>query len=133
MSKRFENGASKRKIKKIENDIVKKKKPITAFLHQLLTEGIASGTEVGALTLAQENLCDDQANQLTASIQPEENVIEKAMQDVEQQPGNEEAAIPCENKNTNVFQNSVFQFQASVQEAIQVLYKSSVLFNENQW
>ena len=72
MSKRFENGASKRKIKKIENDIVKKKKPITAFLHQLLTEGIASGTEVGALTLAQENLCDDQANQLTASIQPEE-------------------------------------------------------------
>ena len=29
------------------------------------------------------------------------------MQDVEQQPGNEEAAMPSENENANVFQNSV--------------------------
>ena len=29
------------------------------------------------------------------------------MQDVEQQPGNEEAAMPSENENTNIFQNSV--------------------------
>ena len=61
----------------------------------------------GALTLAQENLCDDQANQPTASIQTEENLIEKAMRDVEQQLGNEEATIPSENENTNIFQNSV--------------------------
>ena len=59
MSKRFEIGVSKRKRKKIENDMVKKIKPITAFLHQPLTEAIRAGTEVGALILAQENLCDD--------------------------------------------------------------------------
>ena len=58
MSIRFENGASKRKRKKIEN-MVNKIKPITAFLHQPLTEATNGGTEVGALTLAQENLCDD--------------------------------------------------------------------------
>ena len=29
------------------------------------------------------------------------------MQDVEQQPGNEEATMPSENENTNIFQNSV--------------------------
>ena len=29
------------------------------------------------------------------------------MQDVEQQPGNEEAAMSSENENTNIFQNSV--------------------------
>ena len=107
MSKRFEIGVSKRKRKKIENDMVKKIKPITAFLHQPLTEATGAGTEVGALTLAQENLCDDQANQPTASIQTEENLIEKAMRDVEQQLGNEEATIPSENENTNIFQNSV--------------------------
>ena len=101
MSKRFEIGVSKRKRKKIENDMVKKIKPITAFLHQPLTEATGAGTEVGALTLAQENLCDDQANQ------PKENLIEKAMRDVEQQLGNEEATIPSENENTNIFQNSV--------------------------
>ena len=94
MSKRFESGASKCKRKKIENDMVKKIKPITAFLHQPLTEATGAGTELSALTLAQKNLCDDQANQPTASILPEENLIEKAMQDVEQQPGNEEAAMP---------------------------------------
>ena len=38
MSKRFESGASKRKRKKIENDMVKKIKSITAFLHQPLTK-----------------------------------------------------------------------------------------------
>ena len=99
MSKRFESGASKRKRKKIENDMVKKIKLscITAFLHQPLTEATGAGTEVSALTLAQENLCGDQANQPTASIQPEENLIEKAMRDVEQQPGNEETTIPSEN------------------------------------
>ena len=107
MSKRFEIGVSKRKRKKIENDMVKKIKPITAFLHQPLTEATGAGIEVGASTLAQENLCDDQANQPTASIQTEENLIEKAMRDVEQQLSNEEATIPSENENTNIFQNSV--------------------------
>ena len=107
MSKRFESGVSKRKRKKIENDMIKKIKSITAFLHQPLTEATGAGTEVSALTLAQENLCDDQANQPTASIQTEENLIEKAMRDVEQQLGNEEATIPSKNENTNIFQNSV--------------------------
>ena len=51
-------------------------------MHQPLTEAKGAGTEVGALTLAQENLCNDQNNQPNASIQPEENLIEKAMQDV---------------------------------------------------
>ena len=59
MSKRFESGASKRKRKKFENDMVTKIKPITAFLHQPLTEATGAGSEVGALTLAQENQCDD--------------------------------------------------------------------------
>ena len=58
------------------------------------------------MTLAQENQCDE-ADQPTISIQPEESLSEKAMQDVEQQPGNEEAAMPSENENTNIFQNSV--------------------------
>ena len=49
----FESGASKRKRKKIENDMVKKIKPITAFLHQPLTEATGASSEVGALTLAQ--------------------------------------------------------------------------------
>ena len=40
MSKRFESKASKRKRKKFENDMLKKIKPITAFLHQPLTEAI---------------------------------------------------------------------------------------------
>ena len=106
MTKRFESGASKRKRKKFENDMVKKIKPITAFLHQPLTEATGAGSEVGALTLAQENQCDE-ADQPTASIQPEESLTEKAMQDVEQQPGNEEGAMPSENENTSIFQNSV--------------------------
>ena len=53
-SKRFENGASKRKKKKIENDMMKKIKPITAFLHQPLTEATGADIEVGVLTLAQK-------------------------------------------------------------------------------
>ena len=106
MSKRFESGASKRKRKKFENDMVKKIQPITSFLHQPLTEATGAGSEVGALTLAQENQCDE-ADQPTASIQPEESLTEKAMQDVEQQPGNEEGAMPSENENTSIFQNSV--------------------------
>ena len=53
MSKRFESEAGKRKRKKVENVLVKKIKPITAFLHQPLTD---AGSEVGALTLTQENL-----------------------------------------------------------------------------
>ena len=52
MSKRFESGASKRWRKKIENDKVKKVKPITTFLHQPLTEATVAGSEVGASTLA---------------------------------------------------------------------------------
>ena len=54
MSKRFESGPSKRKRMKIENDMVKKMKPITAFLHQPLTEATSAGSEVGALTLAKK-------------------------------------------------------------------------------
>ena len=42
-------------------------------------------------------------DQPTGSIQPEESLIKKAMQDVEQQTGNEEAAMPSENENTNTF------------------------------
>ena len=76
MSKRFKSEASKRKRKKIENDMVNKIKPITAFLHQPLTKATDAGSEVGALTLAQENQCDE-ADQPTASIQPGESVIKK--------------------------------------------------------
>ena len=106
MNKRFEGGSSKRKRKKIENNMVKKIKPITTFLHQPLTEATGAGSKVGASALAQENQCDE-SDQVTASIQPEESFVEKAMQDVEQQPGNEEAAMPSEKKNTNIFRNSV--------------------------
>ena len=107
MSKRFESGVSKSKRKKIKNNMAKKIKPITAFLHQPLTEATgAAGSEVGALTLAQENQCD-KADQPTASLQPKESLIEKAMQDVEQQPGNEEVVMPSENENANILQNSV--------------------------
>ena len=109
MSKRFESGVSKRKRKKIENDMIKKIEPITAFLHQPLTEATGAGTEVGALTLAQENLCDDQANQPTASIQTEENLIEKAMRDVEQQLGNEEAPYPAKMKIQISFKTQLLQ------------------------
>ena len=76
MSKRFKSEASKRKRKKIENDMVKKTKPITAFLHQPLTEATDAGSEVDALNLAQENQCDE-ADQPTASIQPKESLIKK--------------------------------------------------------
>ena len=76
MSKRFESGTSKRKRKKIENDDVKKIKPIIAFLHQPLTEATDAGSEVGALTPAQENQCD-KADQPTASIQSEESLMKK--------------------------------------------------------
>ena len=58
MSKKFESGASKLKRKKFENDMLRKIKPITAFLHQHLTEATGAGKEVGASTLAQENQCD---------------------------------------------------------------------------
>ena len=78
MSKRFESGTSKRKRKKIENDMVKKIKSITGFLHQPLTEAIGVDTKVGALTIAQENLYDDQDNQPTASIQPEKKSYRKS-------------------------------------------------------
>ena len=76
MSKRFDSRASKRKRRKIESDMVKKIKPITTFLHQPLTEATGAGSGVGALTLARENQCDE-ADQPTASIQPEESVIKK--------------------------------------------------------
>ena len=106
MSKRFESGASKRKRKKIEIDMVKKMKPITTFFHQPLTEATGAGGEGGAMTLAETNERVE-ADQPTASIQPEESLIEKAMQNVEQQPGNEEVVMPSENKNTDIFQNSI--------------------------
>ena len=62
--------------------------------------------EAGALKLTQENQFDG-ANQPTASIQPEENLIETAMQDVEQQPDYEGAAMPTKNENTDIIHNSV--------------------------
>ena len=83
MSRKFGSGASKRKRKKIENDVVKKIKPITTFLHQSLTEATGAGSEAGASTLAQENQFDE-SDESTASLQPEESFVEKTMQDVEQ-------------------------------------------------
>ena len=59
MSKKFESEAGKRKRKKIENDMVKKIKPITAFLYQPLTKAKNAGSEVDALTLTQENQYDE--------------------------------------------------------------------------
>ena len=59
MGKKFESGASKRKSNIVKNDMVKKIKPIIAFLHQPLTEATGASSEVGALTLAQENQCDE--------------------------------------------------------------------------
>ena len=56
--------------------MAKKIKPITAFLHQTLTEPTGASSEVGALTLAQENQCDE-ADHPTASIQSEESLIKK--------------------------------------------------------
>ena len=58
------------------------------------------------MTLAQENQCDE-SDKPTASIQTEKSLIEKAMQDVEQQPENEEAAMPSEIENTKIFHNSI--------------------------
>ena len=104
MSKSFESGASKRKRKKFKNDMLKKIKPITAFFHQALTKASGADSEVGALTLAQENQSDE-ADQTTVSIQPEESLTEKTMRDVEQQPGNEEGAMPSENENASIFQH----------------------------
>ena len=67
MSKRFESGSSKCKKKKIENYMIKKIRPITAFLHQPLAKAISAGSKAGALKLRQGNQCDG-ANQSTASI-----------------------------------------------------------------
>ena len=72
MRKRFESGASKRKRKKFENDMLKIK-PVSAFLHQPLTEATGAAKEVGALTLAHENQ-GDEADQPTTSIPPEESL-----------------------------------------------------------
>ena len=106
MSERFESGASKRKRRKFENYMLKQIKPITAFLHQPVIEAAGVDSEGGALMLAQENQCDE-ADQPTAGIQPEESLTEKAMQDVEQQPGNKERAMPSENENISLLQNLV--------------------------
>ena len=106
MSKRFESDASKRKRKKNENHIVKMIRLITAFLHQPLAKATGAGSEADALKLTQGNQCVG-ANQPTASIQPEENHIATAMQDVEQQPDYEGAAMPTENENTDIIQNSL--------------------------
>ena len=108
MNKKFESGANKRKKKKTENNMVKKIRPITALLHQPLAEATGTGSEPSALKLTQGNQCDG-ANQTTASIQSEENLLETAMQDVEQQPGYEEAAAFAENKNTDIIQNTVVE------------------------
>ena len=56
VNKRFESETSKAKRKKVENDMVKKIKPITASLHQPLTEATGAGSEVSALSLA-KNIC----------------------------------------------------------------------------
>ena len=106
MNKRFKSGASKRKRKKIENNMVKKIRPITALLHQPLAETTDTGSEPSELKLTQGNQYYG-ANQTTASIQQEENLLETAMQDVEQQPGYEETAMFVENKNKDIIQNSV--------------------------
>ena len=58
MSKKFESGASKPKRKKIENQMVNKIRPITAFLHQPLAEATGAGSEAGALKLILGNQCD---------------------------------------------------------------------------
>ena len=71
--------------------------PGTAFSRQPLAEATGAGSETGALKLAKENQCHG-ANQPTASIQLEENLIETAMQDVEQQLGYEEAACSLKMK-----------------------------------
>ena len=64
------------KIQKIENHMAKKIRPIKhCFLHQPLAEATGASSEAVALKLTQGNQCDG-ANQQTARIQPEENLIE---------------------------------------------------------
>ena len=107
MSKRFESGASKRKRKKFENDMLKKIKPITAFLHQPLPEATGAGKEVGTLTLAQENQCDE-VHQPTTSIQPEESLTE----------------IQCRTLNSNLVMR---KDPCSVKMKIQVYFRTQLL------
>ena len=69
ISKRFKTGASKHKIKKIENRMAKKIRPINhCFLHELLAEATGASSKAGALKLTQENQCDGSSQQ-TATIQ----------------------------------------------------------------
>ena len=78
VSKRFKSGVSKHKIKKIENHMAKKIRPINhCFLHQPLAEATGANSETGALKLIQGNQYDG-VNQQTARIQPEENLSETA-------------------------------------------------------
>ena len=71
-----------------------------------MAEATSAGSEASALKLTQGNQCDG-ANQPTASIKPEENLIKTAMQDVEQQLRYEETAMSIENESTDIIQNSV--------------------------
>ena len=92
--------------KKIENHRVKKIRPITTFQRQPLAEATDAGSEASALKLTQGNRCNA-ANQPTANILRQENLIKTAIQDVEQQSGYEKAATHTENENTDIIQNSV--------------------------
>ena len=111
MGERFESGACKRKKKKAENDMVKKIQPITPYSHQPLTEATGASSKVEALTLAQENQVDE-ADQPTASIQPEESLIEKAMQNVEQQPVMRKQPCPVKMKIQIYFRTQLLQREA---------------------
>ncbi|XP_032893241.1 zinc finger MYM-type protein 5-like [Amblyraja radiata] len=109
MSKRFESGASKRKRKRLENDMVKKLRPINAFLDQPLTEAASASGEADTLILTQGNQCGG-AIQPTTSIQPEEKLpeTETAKQDVEQQAEYEKTAMmPAQNENIELIQESL--------------------------
>lgn len=73
MSKKFESGASKRK--RLENDTVKKLRPITAFLDQPQKEATNASGEEDTLLLTPGNPSGG-AIQPSISIQPEENLPE---------------------------------------------------------
>ena len=92
--------------------MVKKIKPITTFLHQPLTEATGAGSEVDALTLAQENQCDE-ADQPTASIQSEESFIKKQ----------------CRALNSNVI---MWKQPCPVKMKIQMHFKTQLLQKEGK-
>ncbi|KAL8178563.1 UNVERIFIED_CONTAM: hypothetical protein K2H54_051388 [Gekko kuhli] len=95
MSKRFESGASKRK--RLENAMVLKLRPITAFVHQPLIEATRARSEA----IQPER---------TTSMQPDKNLPERktAKQDVEQQADYKKAAMMlAQTENTELIQESL--------------------------